>query len=89
MHQVLKIKPKAEFFEENKLTITVPALHGEDISGAHSDYYILRFLAVSFDFKAECYRYHRVKDICISSSKNYEGEVIELEKIFQRDEYFF
>ncbi|WP_207421358.1 hypothetical protein [Desertivirga brevis] len=82
--QVLKVRPKAEFLEENKLKISVPGFRGEDIRGGNGQYYILRFLAVSFDFKAECYRYHRIKDIRISSLERYEGEVIELEADFPK-----
>ena len=77
--KVLEIKPKAEMDEDCRLRLTIPSFSADEILGIKSYYFKIRFLAISFDFKAECYRYHRVKDIRLKGAERFEGEELELD----------
>lgn len=71
---VLNARPKAELDDKGKLKITMPAFKMLDIKGPRGvNRYIVRFLAVSFDFKKQVYAYHSCKEITVKSKMDFEG----------------
>ncbi|WP_207535920.1 hypothetical protein [Desertivirga arenae] len=82
--EALNIRVKAELSEGGKLQVVIPKFDYSYIKGIKADHYILRFLAVSFDFKSECYRYHPVKDISVGPGTGFDGGVIELGEGFPK-----
>lgn len=82
--KVLKVRPTVQLDENFRLKLSIPAFNAKEIQGIKADFFVVRFLAVSFDFKAQCYRYHLVKDIQLKRSELFRGEELDVDLEFPK-----
>mgnify|MGYP003575539859 CR=1 FL=1 len=79
MDKVLPKKPKAYLDTENKICIDIPPLSYYDIRSSHVGDYLLRFVAIAFNFRKGAFHYNGLKEITLSRGNKLEGGVIRLE----------
>ncbi|WP_256012155.1 hypothetical protein [Desertivirga xinjiangensis] len=79
--KVLRARPQTCLDAENKICIELPAITRKDIQAPSVNVhnYVLRFVAIAFDFKKEVFCYNSVKEIKIGYKESFEGGVIRLD----------
>ncbi|WP_207421671.1 hypothetical protein [Desertivirga brevis] len=78
LEDCLRIKPQLTSTEEGKVIVRVPAFTSKDLRAPAADHYIIRFLAISFNFKTSMASYLSSKEIKINIGANFEGAEIEI-----------
>ncbi|WP_207424420.1 hypothetical protein [Desertivirga brevis] len=74
----LRVKPQVQFNDDGKLFVHIPAFSAKDLRGPGADHFVIRFLAVSFNFKSSIASYLSSKEIKIKQGEGFEGAEIEI-----------
>ena len=81
MDAVLPIRPAAELTSENQLRINLPAIKKQDIKSAYCGEYLIRLVAISFDFRKAVYSYSGYHEIKIDHLTPFNGGEIVMDDV--------
>lgn len=83
LENVVTARPEAQLSEENQIRVYLPAIKEADIKGLKADKYIIRLVAISFNFKEDVYTYNCYREIEIDSSHPWQGGEIRMDEGIQ------
>ena len=79
MEKALSIRPELQFTAENQIKIYLPQIKSSGIKGPAASKYILRLLAISFNFKKDVYSYSSYREVVIDAENPWNGGEILME----------
>jgi len=82
LESALTIRPELQFTGENQIKIYLPAIKQSDIKGIKAGRFVLRLMAISFNFKRDVYSYNSYRDIVIDNRHSWQGGEILMDEDF-------
>ncbi|WP_207534593.1 hypothetical protein [Desertivirga arenae] len=78
LDECLRVNPQVRTTEEGRIVVKLPAFTENELRGPAKGYYVIRLMAVSFNFKTSLASYLSSKEIKINYGKGFEGAEIEV-----------
>ncbi|WP_207536367.1 hypothetical protein [Desertivirga arenae] len=78
LEDCLRVKPQVRLTEDGRILVNIPAFTDNDLRGPARSHYVIRLMAISFNFKTSLASYLSNKEIKIEKGKGFEGGEIEV-----------